>query len=161
MVTTLCKGRLEWIKIGGGDTSKYVTETNSQQGLCMQAGDGIVFKSGHTLILLLFFLSILMPCRCCAQASKSGLQQGPSRWYKKSGFLFDEREFLARLQWHIKQIHLAVYWKCISIKHCDTSNTTPYGGTIAIGPLWTHSRGGDFVRLCSHASSRIRPWHLN
>jgi hypothetical protein len=121
-------------------------------------------------------------CWClvgAVKASKSGLQQGPSRWYKKFGFLFDEREFLARLQWRglrvlqrtrqwslrlqkcIKQIHLPVYWKCISIKHCDTSNTTPYGGTIAIGPLWTHSRGGDFVRLCSHASSRIRPWHLN
>jgi hypothetical protein len=112
---------------------------------CMQAGDGIVFKSGHTLILLLFFLSILMPCRCCESKQARVVSSRPSRWYKKSGFLFDEREFLARLQWRglrvlqrtrqwslrlqkcIKQIHLPVYWKCISIKHCDTSNTTLYG----------------------------------
>jgi hypothetical protein len=160
-----------------------VTETNSQQGLHAGWWWNRVQEWPHgwclLLMLLLFFLSMLMPCRCCAQASKRGLQQSPSRWYKKSRFLFNEREFLARLQWRglrvlqrtrqwslllwkcIKQIHLAVYWKCIPIKHCDTSNTTPYGGTIAIGPLWTHSRGGDFARLCSHASSRIRPWHLN
>jgi hypothetical protein len=74
MVATLCKGRLEWIKIGGGDTSKYVTETNSQQGLHAGWWWNRVQEWPHgcflLLILLLFFLSILMPCRCALCTSK-------------------------------------------------------------------------------------------
>jgi hypothetical protein len=54
---------------------------------------------------------------------------------------------------------------CLYIENVFRSNivtqATPHCTGNHVGPLWMHSRGGDFVRLCSHASSRIRPWHLN
>ena len=155
---------------------------------CRLVTESCCFKSGTATWMIFCCWYCLYFCLCwclvgagCAQAR--AVHSSPSRWYKKSGFLFDKCVWIlgsfavtmiacsithSSLQWSllvqnkcIKQIHVAVYWKCMLIKHCDTSNTI--WGTMLLAHFGrsTLEEVISSVYQCSHASSWIRPWHLN